>query len=143
MTTGYCASLERCGIDRTSIDELDVTETILPLRMGWKTESKGSALCRTVSTCCTSALLFVLFASFVVHTSGGSLETIPAAFRSVYERKKGENSESIASEGCTETTRSLARYATRATARKCGQSFEIAMHVKRGVTEGLTSFARC
>lgn len=46
MTTGYWASLYRWGIDGKRIEELVVTETSLPDRMGWKTDSNGSALCR-------------------------------------------------------------------------------------------------
>lgn len=47
MTTWYCASLYRCGIDLTRMDEVVVTEVSFPARMGWKTERSGSALCRT------------------------------------------------------------------------------------------------
>lgn len=46
MTTGYCASLYRWGIDGKRIEELVVTETSCPERMGWNTDSNGSALCR-------------------------------------------------------------------------------------------------
>jgi hypothetical protein len=47
-TTGYWASLYRCGIDFTRMEEVVVTLVSLPARMGWKTERRGSAFWRTV-----------------------------------------------------------------------------------------------
>ena len=48
ITTGYCASLYKCGTDWRRIDELEVTETNFPERIGAKIESNGSALCLIV-----------------------------------------------------------------------------------------------
>lgn len=69
----------------------------LPSRTGWKAESKGSALCRTLCTCGTSRQI--------------RLEALLAA----YWRRNLENSESVESEGWTEMISSEERYAMRAT----------------------------
>ena len=50
MTIGYWASLYRCGIEGSSMDEDVVTETSLPDRSGWKVDRRGSSLCRIVCT---------------------------------------------------------------------------------------------
>ena len=48
ITTGYWASLYKCGTDWRRMDELEVTETNFPARIGAKTDSNGSALCLIV-----------------------------------------------------------------------------------------------
>lgn len=57
MTTGYWASLYKWGIDGKRMEELVVTETNIPERMGLKTDSNGSALCRIDFTCPASQQL--------------------------------------------------------------------------------------
>lgn len=78
-----------------------VTETRRPARIGVKTESRGSALCLTDTISGTASLV---------------VATMPASFRPAKRLRWAENSESEASDGCTETITSLARYATLATA---------------------------
>jgi hypothetical protein len=48
MTTGRFASRYRWGTEETRIEEEVVTDTSLPLRIGVKTDNKGSALCLMV-----------------------------------------------------------------------------------------------
>lgn len=50
MTIGYWASLYKCGMEGSNIDEEVVTETSFPDRRGWKADKRGSALCRIACT---------------------------------------------------------------------------------------------
>lgn len=81
-------------------EELVVTDTNRPDRTGVKTDNKGSVLCLTD---CTSGTL------------SDPLATRLLSLRLVYLLRCDENGESTASEGCTETMTSLARYAILAT----------------------------
>lgn len=84
-------------------EELVVTDTRRPERMGVKTDSKGSVLCLTD------------------WTSGMWSEpraTRLLSLRATYRLRCDEKAESAASDGCTETMTSLARYAILATVEK-------------------------
>lgn len=48
MTTGKLASLYRWGTEETRIEELVVTVTSFPLRIGVNTDNKGSLFSRIV-----------------------------------------------------------------------------------------------
>jgi hypothetical protein len=48
MTTGRFANRYKCGTEETRMEEVVVTETSWPLRIGSKTDNKGSALCLIV-----------------------------------------------------------------------------------------------
>lgn len=97
MTTGYCASLYKCGILRTRMPLSVVTVVNFPSRTGWKTESNGSALCRTLCT------------------SGTLLDTKPDALLVAYWRRCLENSDSVAKDDWTDIIVSEDRYAILAT----------------------------
>ena len=69
--------------------------------MGVKTERSGSVLCRT---------------DWISGTASLVLATKPGVLFAASCFRRPEKPESAASEGCTETTTSLARYAIEATA---------------------------
>lgn len=101
---GYCASLYRCGMELSRIEDGVVTETSLPARRGVYVESRGSALWRTgrISGLEPETKLFALFSSK----------------RRIWKEK----SESTLRAGCTERTTSLAKYAILATVGSCQRS---------------------
>lgn len=88
-----------------------VTLVILPSRIGWNTESNGSALCRTL------------------WTSGTSLHTRLEALFPAYWCRNLENSDSVAKEGWTDMIVSDERYATLATA----QTHQHVLSSRRGI----------
>jgi len=81
------------------MDEEVVTEAIFPDRTEWKTESRGSAFCLTVTI------------------SGRSFATTPGVLLATSDCRDLEKSDSDANDDCTETTTSLEMYAIRATVR--------------------------
>jgi hypothetical protein len=85
------------------MEDVVVTDTKRPERMGVKTERRGSVLCLTDWISGTASLVFA---------------TKPGAFFAASCFRRLEKPDSEASEGCTETTTSLARYAIAATALK-------------------------
>jgi hypothetical protein len=86
-------------MDWRRINEVVVTETSLPNRMGVNTDSKGSVLCRVER---------------ISGTAFSDFATRLAAFLVEYDFRRLEKAESAASDGWTETTTSLDRYAIRA-----------------------------
>ena len=56
MTSGYWASLYRCGTDASKVDDGVVTETSFPDRSGSNADRKGSALCLVTCTYRSSAI---------------------------------------------------------------------------------------
>lgn len=108
-------------MELSSIEDGVVTDTSLPARRGVYAESRGSALWRTgrISGLEPETKLFALFCS--------------------HRRRWWENSDSMLRAGCTDTTTSLAKYATLATVfEKCQRSFSEVRGVCLPASEGLS-----
>ena len=102
--------------------ELVTADTVLPLRRGWKAESRGSSLFLTATTYIEIprrldlALTPNTITSWIFNlTSGTLLDETASVLFALKALSDLEKTESVCSAGWTERTTSLVRYATLAT----------------------------